>query len=204
MKILRRFGLVRAIVVAWVLATNSHSNAAIFHIDAMSFSLTESSGSEGWAQLWESPVRFAWENERFRIDDLSSPENYDFFVVPRMRDRLLLFEYSQSIGPATDEPSFGSGGTLAWPSQQDGFFYDREGYVGVRMSQLDDWFYAWIRVSHDATAGTLTVHDWAWNTIPNEPILAGQVPEPATVAFFMASIALAVAVVRRRRRTAFR
>ncbi len=71
-----------------------------------------------------------------------------------------------------------------------GNFYDTFGFIGVRVyEETDGWrfpdalpFYGWIRVEHSASAGTLTVHDWAWNSFAGEPILAGAIPEPRVYA----------------------
>ena len=51
-------------------------------------------------------------------------------------------------------------------------------YVGVRFYQGTQLHYAWIRVRTFAVGGT--VFDWAYNTTPDQAILAGAVPEPST------------------------
>ncbi|MEM8866346.1 MAG: PEP-CTERM sorting domain-containing protein [Planctomycetota bacterium] len=60
--------------------------------------------------------------------------------------------------------------------------------------------FGWIRVSIDNAAGTFVVNEWAYNTVPGEGILAGQVPEPSTLGLLAAG-ALGVGAMRRRRDT---
>ncbi len=90
----------------------------------------------------------------------------------------------------------------------EGSFYDSLGFVGVRVyEEFAGWldpnalpYYGWIRVEHSASAGTLTVYDWAWNSVPGEPILAGAIPEPRVYALSFGVAALAFVVARRLRR----
>ena len=91
----------------------------------------------------------------------------------------------------------------------DGPAFDTQGFLGIRVFEQEfDWeeedalpYYGWIRIEHSAADATLTVHDWAWNSTPGEPILAGQIPEPATYAILVALGALGFAIVRRRCRS---
>ncbi len=80
-------------------------------------------------------------------------------------------------------------------------FFDTEGFLGIRvfsegLESLPS--YGWIRIEHDFDAGTFTVHDWAWNTTPGEPILAGQIPEPAAYVALLGLGVLVFVVLRRR------
>ena len=50
-------------------------------------------------------------------------------------------------------------------------------YVGVRFYEGSNLHYGWIRVRTFAVGGT--VFDWAYNTTPDQAILAGAVPEPS-------------------------
>jgi hypothetical protein len=79
-----------------------------------------------------------------------------------------------------------------------GNFFENEGFVGVRMF-VDDPLphYGWVRISHSADDSLLTVHDWAWNSTPGEPILAGEIPEPAAYAVFFGLVVLGFVLVRR-------
>ncbi len=90
----------------------------------------------------------------------------------------------------------------------DGNFYDTTGFVGVRVFEnrfgWDDPdalpYYGWIRVEHSASAETLTVHDWAWNSVQGEPIVAGAIPEPRVYALAFGLGVLGFALARRWRR----
>ena len=58
-------------------------------------------------------------------------------------------------------------------------------FVGVEFAIGADTHYGWIRVEVFAPPGNGgTIMDWAYNSIPGQPILAGQVPEPSTWALF--------------------
>lgn len=76
---------------------------------------------------------------------------------------------------------------------------DSRNIVPLR-SDLDGVFrFGWLEYS--TTSNSVTVHQWAMNTVPNEPILAGAIPEPAHAALFTAATALvAVGLIRRRKR----
>ncbi len=87
-----------------------------------------------------------------------------------------------------------------------GNFFDSEGYLAIRAYfETGGWeiedalpFYGWIRISHNAEESVLTVHDWAWNSTPGEPILAGQIPEPKVYALLLGIGVLAFVAGRRR------
>jgi len=81
------------------------------------------------------------------------------------------------------------GGNPGWP-QYTGPLEDAGGvaYLAARWQLADGLHYGWIRLSSQGMAhpdnpywiylGPL-VADWAYNTVPGEPILAGAVPEPS-------------------------
>ncbi len=105
------------------------------------------------------------------------------------------------LSPARLDAGTEIGGNLSWNelgrstshlayTNGEGTFYDITGFAGLRVFENEaGWrdpdalpYYGWIRIEHNASAGTLTVHDWAWNSIPGEPILAGAIPEPRVYA----------------------
>ncbi len=47
-------------------------------------------------------------------------------------------------------------------------------YLGIRITVGGDWFYGWVRVSVDPYIISFTISDYAYNSTPNQPILAGQ------------------------------
>jgi len=68
---------------------------------------------------------------------------------------------------------------------------DEDAYLGFRLSQGDnDYNYGWIRLTVPSTsAGTLTLHDWAYEDQVNTAITAqamNAVPGPAALAAFAA------------------
>lgn len=76
--------------------------------------------------------------------------------------------------------------------KQEGGFFDTEGFLGIKMFSMDslDAYYGWIRFDHNASESALTVHDWAWNSTAGEPIRAGEIPEPRTIALLTGIMAL--------------
>lgn len=80
----------------------------------------------------------------------------------------------------------------------EGEFFNTTGFVAVRrVLDENEFIYGWIRVSHSADDQMLTVHDWAWNSEPNQPILAGEVPEPRVYGLLAGIAALLFVVARR-------
>ena len=47
-------------------------------------------------------------------------------------------------------------------------------YLGIRIPEGGDWLYGWVRVSVAQDSISFTIRDYAYNSIPNQPILAGQ------------------------------
>jgi hypothetical protein len=115
------------------------------------------------------------------------------------------------VGMEISESSvWGIPGRVAWALANptgEGSFYDATGFIGVRVFEDElGWdlpnalpYYGWIRVEHDASESTLTVHDWAWNSVQGEPILAGAIPEPRVYALAFGVGVFGFVLVRRRR-----
>ncbi len=47
-------------------------------------------------------------------------------------------------------------------------------YLAIRIPEGSDWLYGWVRVSVAQDSISFTIRDYAYNSIPNQPILAGQ------------------------------
>ncbi|QDU55824.1 PEP-CTERM sorting domain-containing protein [Aeoliella mucimassa] len=75
-----------------------------------------------------------------------------------------------------------------------------DAYIGLAFPIAATNHYGWLRVSIDNAAGTFVVHDWAYNDVPGEGIVAGQVPEPSTLGLLAAGAA-GVAAMRRRKKS---
>ena len=67
---------------------------------------------------------------------------------------------------------------------QSGTFVGPEIYLGFRLWEEDGWHYGRMRFSGDQLFG-LVVHEYAYETEPNVPILAGRpIPEPSAASLF--------------------
>lgn len=77
-----------------------------------------------------------------------------------------------------------------------GYFYGTTAFMGIQFQIGNDWHYGWVRI-RGGTAGPSDdgqqfylnppawVLDWAYETRPGVPILAGAVPEPSTWALLL-------------------
>ena len=71
-------------------------------------------------------------------------------------------------------------------------------YVGVRFYAGSELHYGWIRVRTFSVGGT--IYDWAYNTTPDQSILAGAVPEPSAWALLVLGLGSLFFCSRRNRR----
>ncbi len=62
------------------------------------------------------------------------------------------------------------------------FRCETDKYVGVRFKIGTDWHYGWIRVTVDCDASEFIVKDYAYESTPNTPILAGEIDATASPA----------------------
>ncbi|MBL0922345.1 MAG: hypothetical protein IBJ10_09490 [Phycisphaerales bacterium] len=87
------------------------------------------------------------------------------------------------------DANFGKG-TYDWP--------DHGAYLAFRLDAGDDWRYGWMFVASTINpsnpGGALTIFDFAFESTPNESILAGAVPAPGT----LGALALGAAALARR------
>lgn len=74
------------------------------------------------------------------------------------------------------------------------------GYIGFALVDGSDRYYGWMEVTlyDDGSAGT--IHQWAWNTVANEAITVGAVPEPGNAALLLGLGAGLCVISRRRKR----
>ena len=68
-------------------------------------------------------------------------------------------------------------------------------YVGLRFRRSNQFHYAWLRVNVEIWSHT-TVHEYAYETQPYTPIIAGAVPAPSEMAFLAL---IGIGFTRRRR-----
>jgi len=72
-----------------------------------------------------------------------------------------------------------------------GDFYGQTAFMGIHFQIGSDWHYGWARIQGGRFGDALTlvppgwILDWAYETRPNTPILAGAVPEPSTWALLV-------------------
>jgi len=52
-------------------------------------------------------------------------------------------------------------------------------YMGVEFRREDDVHYGWLRVFSGGTVAAVSVTEWAWESQPGVPIIAGAIPEPS-------------------------
>lgn len=77
-----------------------------------------------------------------------------------------------------------------------GYFYGTTAIMGIHFQIASEWHYGWVRIL-GGTAGVYDgqfflnppgwILDWAYDTRPDAPILAGAVPEPSTVSLLLVS-----------------
>jgi len=83
-----------------------------------------------------------------------------------------------------------------------GLFYGTTAFVGIHFQIGTDWHYGWMRIRggtyEDALAPPSWILDWAYETRPGVPILAGAVPEPSAWALLLGGGVLMVWFRRRR------
>lgn len=98
-------------------------------------------------------------------------------------------------GPFAASMAYGANNPNAEFNNVDGAF------IGLEFPINGTSHFGWVRVSIDNAAGKFVVNDWAYNSVPGEGLLAGQVPEPTTLGLLAAG-AVGVAALRRRKKAA--
>lgn len=53
-------------------------------------------------------------------------------------------------------------------------------YMGVEFTRYDGVHYGWLRIFSGGTSAAVSVTEWAWESEPGIPIIAGAIPEPST------------------------
>ena len=94
-----------------------------------------------------------------------------------------------------------AGGLNWWTSDSEarGNFHDPVAYVGVRFENESGTHYGWIRFENPTGSpieGSIT--GYAYETIPDQGIIAGAIPEPGTVGLLSVG-ALGIFLIRKRR-----
>lgn len=94
-----------------------------------------------------------------------------------------------------------AGATLsacAWPFGCVGPWLGQTAYAGVELQFNGQTHYGWLRISHFEFSNGGALIDWAYETRPGVPILAGAVPEPSTWVLLVGGGVLIVCLKRKR------
>lgn len=77
-----------------------------------------------------------------------------------------------------------------------GFFHDTTAFMGIHFQIGESWHYGWVRIQGEGGEDVLApqgwILDWAYESRPDTPILAGAVPEPSTWALLVGGGVLVV------------
>jgi len=94
-----------------------------------------------------------------------------------------LINAAEKIGPDRLWLSARDDGLLAgyYETWWGGRFGGKAGYIGVKFGSEEDWHFGWILFGSNLEASQGVISGWAYESIPEQPIAAGAVPEPATL-----------------------
>jgi len=81
-------------------------------------------------------------------------------------------------------PNVAIGGQAVFDGQYfySGNFSGKDAFIGLRFQSGGNIYFGWIEVANNVNIASGQVLGWAYETTPGTPIVAGQVPEPSTVA----------------------
>ena len=185
-------------------AASSSTSAAIVYSGLQDLTLPHDSNEEFIFVFSEAPATFRVLDSRGVFSATSRYLMYS--SIPNVGRFIPAFGVGQSIHSGLEWSDSLGGSLVNYNTETNDFgegdFFDRsDGYLPIRTAFDDNEYFGWLRISHSLENEILTVHDWAWNSRSGEPILAGQIPEPATYAILVALGALGFAIIRRRRRS---
>ena len=79
------------------------------------------------------------------------------------------------------------------------FDVQNDGYIGFDLVEGSDNYYGWMHIESMADVAIFgNVTEWAYSTVPNTPIIIGEIPEPTTIV--LASMGLAAFILTRKSR----
>ncbi len=111
-------------------------------------------------------------------------------------------EISSSLNPAFvwfDRNSSGGTATIVASSTAGSLGYfqgSTDAYAGIRLESGGNYYYGWLHIQNfGLNLGQIS--EWAYESSPNTPILAGQVPEPSLRALFIVGTVV-LSVLRKR------
>ena len=104
------------------------------------------------------------------------------------------------VGYSAIGSQFSYDGTVA----ADGYFVGQaNAYIGFDLVQNGENYYGWMQVSNLQQVNAGQILDWAYETTPNTPIAAGEVPEPRMVSL-LAPLGVSIWFLRQKRMPARR
>ena len=110
--------------------------------------------------------------------------------------------FGATVGPSSTFPTGFSGSTGHMGTDPDEFTGGTSGYIGFALVDGSDYYYGWMEVTLEDDGTTGIIHQWAWNTVANEAVTVGAVPEPASAAMLLGLGAMLWVGSRRRIRKA--
>ena len=204
MKFLSLGSFSKVIFGACFLACGTISNAAIIYSGPRDLTVSESTGSSLSINMGGVSDSFQIVSTRGAFVLRHPVDTGSYWTLNNSLGRLLDVDYGTLISQEQQWFRVMSEiGMFSFEESNQWFgmdtIYDApDRYMPLRILNNEDVLFGWLRLSHDAQAGVLTVHDWAWNSASGQPILAGEIPEPAAAALLTGLALLALAALRRR------
>lgn len=102
----------------------------------------------------------------------------------------------------THGPDVAIGGQAVFDGQYfySGNFSGKDAFIGLQFQSGGNTYFGWIEVANNVNVASGQVLGWAYETTPDTPILAGEVPEPSTVTLIVLGCG-AILCLKRNRRT---
>lgn len=116
------------------------------------------------------------------------PPDIGGFVQPLAAGAMISADSAQSGLVWHDGNGPVGGATLsacAWPFGCVGPWLGQTAYAGIELQFDGQTYYGWLRIAHFEFSNGGALIDWAYETRPSVPILAGAVPEPSTWALLI-------------------
>ena len=196
-----------AIAILGLVFPTSSSYCAIVYSEIQNETMGQGSGENVDITLAGAvdPFRVADERGSYGVFGVFEG-SYSILVRGDPIDRIVVaFDFGETIGSGLEWRSLLHGHRLA-KYEANGefgtgeFFHQSDRYLPVRTEYDSDEYFGWLRLSHSLEDEMLTIHDWAWNSVPGEPILAGEIPEPRVYALMLGLGVLGLVLWRRRSR----
>jgi hypothetical protein len=214
--------LTKTLSLALLLTGVTQANAAVIYSGANRNIVYEELEDPGVISLFDSPG--TWDDLRIMVNVTWDP-GYMIIINAGARTisqgnyvnfGMVNFFHPKNFaeGELIDDSVTFSGDSYVYFSSYDdefgniytaGEFRNQVGFVGIRLTDGDDVYYGWLRLSvsnYNNYNITATLIDWAYENTPGLGIEAGSlisIPEPTTTAVLFAGAIAAFVVLRRRK-----